>query len=302
MKVSLGSLLYCWQKDEVLGFYEKAKQTAVDTIYIGESVCSKRKELLFQDWFEVAKDIAQTGKQVVITTLALVESPSKLVDVKRCVNNGEFLIEANDMSAVNLCAENNLPFVAGHALNCYNAVTLKVLLKNGMQRWCMPVELSREWLRNIVTQADDLGILGKFEIEVFSYGYLPLAISARCFTARSVGKTKADCEICCMNDPQGRPLFSQENQRIFTMNGIQTQSGDCYDLIRALPEMAGLVDMVRLSPLGLNTLEKVDEYRQKLADPNLVVPPSLPTCDGYWYGKAGMYNTQMHAQLSIDEA
>jgi hypothetical protein len=28
---------------------------------------------------------------------------------------------------VNLCAERKLPFVAGHALNCYNAVTLRLL-------------------------------------------------------------------------------------------------------------------------------------------------------------------------------
>lgn len=41
-----------------------------------------------------------------------------------------------------MCAERKLPFVAGHALNCYNAVTLRLLLKQGMTRWCMPVELS----------------------------------------------------------------------------------------------------------------------------------------------------------------
>jgi collagenase-like PrtC family protease len=31
-----------------------------------------------------------------------------------------------------MCAERKLPFVAGHALNCYNAVTLRLLLKQGM--------------------------------------------------------------------------------------------------------------------------------------------------------------------------
>jgi collagenase-like PrtC family protease len=48
---------------------------------------------------------------------------------------------------VNLCAERKLPFVAGHALNCYNAVTLRLLRKQGMVRWCMPVELpATGWL------------------------------------------------------------------------------------------------------------------------------------------------------------
>ncbi len=69
----------------------------------------------------------------------------ELGELKRYVENGEFLIEASDLGVVNMCAERKLPFVAGHALNCYNAVTLKILLKQGMMRWCMPVELSRDW-------------------------------------------------------------------------------------------------------------------------------------------------------------
>ena len=51
-----------------------------------------------------------------------------------------------------------------------------------MQRWVMPVELSRDWL---VQLAQDLGKeRQQFEVEVFAYGHLPLAYSARCFTAR----------------------------------------------------------------------------------------------------------------------
>ncbi|MEI5496069.1 U32 family peptidase, partial [Pseudomonas aeruginosa] len=92
---------------------------------------------------------------------------------------------ASDLGVVNMCAERKLPFVAGHALNCYNAVTLKILLKQGMMRWCMPVELSRDWLVNLLNQCDELGIRNQFEVEVLSYGHLPLAYSARCFTARS---------------------------------------------------------------------------------------------------------------------
>ncbi|GBU09425.1 protease [Gammaproteobacteria bacterium] len=306
-KLSLGPLLYCWEKQEVLAFYEAAKASTADCIYVGESVCSKRKELLFQDWFAQAQDIAKFGKQVVISTLALVESPSKLNDVKRCVDNGEFMIEANDLAGVNLCAARNLPFVAGPALNCYNAQALKILLKNGMRRWCMPVELSKEWLFNILNQARELDILGKFEVEVFSYGYLPLALSARCFSARAEDKTKADCDICCIKDKTGRALFSQEGKRLFTMNGIQTQSGACYQLINAINEMGGLVDMIRLSPLGLETLDMLEHYRKKQADPNYTLAANArDECDGYWYGQAGMYQQALNAsakmELSVDEA
>ena len=302
MKISLGPLLYCWEKNTVLDFYEQAKLAAVESIYLGETVCSKRKELLHQDWLALAQAIAQTGKEVVISTLALVESPSKLNDVKRAVNNGDFVIEANDFSAVELCAEQGLPFIAGPALNCYNAITLRILLRNGMRRWCMPVELSRDWLYHIVEQAKKMSIFGQFEIEVFSYGYLPLAYSARCFTARAENKTKSNCEITCLNDPNGRALYSQDQQRLFTMNGIQTQSGDCYQLINALPEMQDKVDYVRISPLGLDTLTVIEDYRAKIADPQKTFPLDKGMCDGYWYGQSGMYNTYLADQLSIDEA
>jgi hypothetical protein len=43
--------------------------------------------------------------------------------------------------------ELSMPFVAGPAINCYNLSTLKILLKRGMTRWVMPVELSGDWLK-----------------------------------------------------------------------------------------------------------------------------------------------------------
>lgn len=54
----------------------------------------------------------------------------------------------------------------------------------------MPVELSRDWLQNTLAECEQLGIRGQFETEVFSYGYLPLAYSARCFTARAEDRAK----------------------------------------------------------------------------------------------------------------
>ena len=68
-----------------------------------------------------------------------------------------------------MAAERGLPFVAGHALNCYNAYTLRLLRRQGMMRWCMPVELSRDWLANLLAQCDELGFRHDFEVEVLSY-------------------------------------------------------------------------------------------------------------------------------------
>lgn len=98
---------------------------------------------------------------------------------------------------------------------------------------------------------EDLGSARQqFEVEVFAYGHLPLAYSARCFTARSLDKPKDNCELACIHYPTGRLASSREGQKVFNLNGIQTQSGYCYNLGNELEGMAGLVDVVRLSPKG----------------------------------------------------
>ena len=71
-----------------------------------------------------------------------------------------------------------------------------------MQRWVAPVELSRDWLINVSKGCEEIGIKDKFETEVYGYGYLPLAYSARCFTARSEDRPKDQCNLCCINYPE----------------------------------------------------------------------------------------------------
>lgn len=288
MKYSLGPVLYYWPKETLEKFYQAAAKSSADVIYLGEAVCSKRRATKVGDWLDMAKMLANEGKQVVLSTLALVQAPSELNELKRYVENGDFLIEANDIGSVNMAAERKLPFVAGHALNCYNAVTLRLLHKQGMMRWCMPVELSRDWLANMLDQCDELGIRNKFEVEVLSYGHLPLAYSARCFTARSEDRAKDECETCCIKYPNGRDMRSQEQQQVFVLNGIQTMSGYVYNLGNELASMQGLVDIVRLSPMGIGTLDVLDAFR---ANENGSAPLPLAArsdCNGYWRRLAGL--------------
>ncbi|WP_395490113.1 U32 family peptidase [Cedecea davisae] len=288
MKYSLGPVLYYWPKETLEKFYQAAAKSSADVIYLGEAVCSKRRATKVGDWLDMAKMLANEGKQVVLSTLALVQAPSELNELKRYVENGDFLIEANDIGSVNMAAERKLPFVAGHALNCYNAVTLRLLHKQGMMRWCMPVELSRDWLANMLDQCDELGIRNKFEVEVLSYGHLPLAYSARCFTARSEDRAKDECVTCCIKYPNGRDMRSQEQQQVFVLNGIQTMSGYVYNLGNELASMQGLVDIVRLSPMGIGTLDVLDAFR---ANENGSAPLPLAArsdCNGYWRRLAGL--------------
>ncbi|ESS57232.1 peptidase U32 family protein [Enterobacter cloacae S611] len=288
MKYSLGPVLYYWSKETLEDFYQQAANSRADVVYLGEAVCSKRRATKVGDWLAMAKALADSGKQVVISTLALVQASSELNELKRYVDNGEFLLEASDLGVVNLCAERKLPFVAGHALNCYNAVTLRLLLKQGMVRWCMPVELSRDWLVNLLDQCETLGIRQQFEVEVLSYGHLPLAYSARCFTARSENRAKDECETCCIKYPTGRSMRSQEDQQVFVLNGIQTMSGYVYNLGNELTSMQGLVDVVRLSPMGSETFAMLEAFKGNETGNAPLPLASNSDCNGYWRRLPGL--------------
>lgn len=286
MYFSLGPLLYFWPKADVEAFYQQASQSAARDIYLGETVCSKRREMKLTDWMELARELQNAGKRVILSTLALIQSPSELKEMQRWVNNGGCMIEANDLGAVQLAYEQKMPFACGPAINCYNADVISLLLRKGMQRWTMPVELSRDWLSELLDECSARGLRNQFEVEVFAYGHLPLAYSARCFTARALNRAKDDCQLACLQYPQGMTAASQEGEQVFVLNGIQTQSGHCYNLINQLSEMEGLVDVVRLSP-EQETLNWLEKFQAQLQSP---VKHALPAkeCNGYWQRVAGM--------------
>ena len=83
-------------------------------------------------------------------------------------------------------------------------------------------------------------------------------------------------------------MLSQENQQVFVLNGIQTMSGYVYNLGNELTSMHGLVDMVRLSPMGHETFAMLDAFR---ANENGAAPLPLTAnsdCNGYWKRLAGL--------------
>src|SRR3546814_12149327 len=83
----------------------------------------------------LAEEIAGSGKEVVLSTLALIEAESELGVLDRLVAHGGFRVEANDLSAVQLCRERGRSFVAGPSLTVYNHRALALLAEDGLHRW-----------------------------------------------------------------------------------------------------------------------------------------------------------------------
>jgi len=291
MKLSLGPLLYFWPQDNIEHFYHTMLDTPLDIIYLGETVCSKRRSLSFEQWLELAKEIsAASEKEVVLSTLSLIEAESELKTLRRYCDNGDFIVEANDMAAVQLLSENKLPFSVGPTINIYNAQTLAIMHKQGLQRWVMPVELSQHTLRGILSDLDKMGLKDKIETEIFSYGHMPLALSARCFTARAHNLPKDQCDLKCIDYPDGLQVKSQEDESLFTLNGIQTLSGLRYDLYNELAQMQELgVDIIRLSPRSENMQKIINAYYNKINNTSDSADYAIAeNCNGYWHGEPGM--------------
>ncbi|TRX56892.1 U32 family peptidase [Thalassomonas sp. M1454] len=287
MKFSLGANQYYWPAKQTQEFYQQAANSNADIIYLGETVCSKRRELRLKDWLELAKQLASSNKQIVLSTMALLEAPSEVSLLKKYCDNGDFIIEANDVGAIEYCRQNKVEFVCGQAINAYNSPTLKRLIAMGMQRWVTPVELGRDWIKNILSEMDELNLRDKFEVETQAYGHLPLAYSARCFTARSENRSKNDCELCCIKYPSGRIANSQDQQELFVLNGIQTMSGFCYNLINDVSGMQDVVDIIRISPQAEDTFAILDDFIAQHKSPTYKKLANNHS-NGYWHKIAGM--------------
>ena len=282
MRLTLGPLQYLWPREQVFAFYREVATWPLDVIYLGENVCSKRRELTTRDWIELAHELAAGGREVVLSSLALLEAESELASLRRLVENGRCRVEANDMAAVQLLRERGLRFVGGPSLNVYNHQALRLLCEDGLERLVLGVEQGQAVLAEF--RASGLPLP---EIEVAVWGRLPLSYSARCFTARALDLAKDDCGFRCIDYPDGLPLASRDGAPFLTINGISVQTAGHCDLGPELMQLrAAGIDLARIYPQAEGTAEVVARFRRAIDAGTAAARHGDE--NGYWYGAAGM--------------
>jgi collagenase-like PrtC family protease len=282
MRLSLGPLQYFWPRERVLAFYREAATWPLDVIYLGDTVCSKRPEHTTPDWIALAHELADDSREVVLSSMALLEAESELASLRRLVENGRCRVEANDLAAVQLLRERGLRFVGGPSLNVYNHETLRLLCEDGLDRLVLGTEHGRAPIDEFRASGVPLP-----ELEIPVWGRLPLSYSARCFTARALDLAKDDCGFRCIDYPDGLPLTSRDGRPFLTINGIQVQTAGQCDLGPELAELrAAGIALLRIYPQAEGTAAVVARFRTALQTG--AAPLRLGDENGYWHGTAGM--------------
>ena len=260
--LTVGPVLYHWPRQTLMDFYAGVADSAAETVVLGDTVCSRRRELRSDDWLALARDLAAEGKEVVLATQTLIESEADLRLVRKLAEQHEFLVEAGDASALR-CLAARRPFVLGPHINVYSRAALVEHAALGATRWVAPVELALEALALVNPPADPVrNPRGEaIATEAFAFGRLPLAFSARCFTARHHGLNKDECEFRCMSDADGMLLASSEGQPFLVLNGTQTQSAATHCLIADGSALrAAGVARLRLSPCGRGFTDVIRQF------------------------------------------
>ncbi len=289
-KLTLGPLFYHWPAEKMRDFYFRvADEAPVDCVYVGEVVCSKREPFFEPHRKAVIERLQKAGKQVVLSSLAMLTLPRELAELQDMVQSG-LLVEANDVAAVQILK--GKPFIVGPFINVLNEGAMDALAVHGASRVVMASELNGK----------SLGILAEhrpeIEKEVQVFGRQPLAVSMRCYHARANGRDKDHCRFACGQDQDGLEAQTLVGQPLLTVNGTQTLS---HGYVVLLDEMKALSDSgvthFRLTPQDMDMVAVARLYRDFL-DGRITsdsvrnglkgLNKSFDVINGFYHGREGL--------------
>jgi len=242
MQLTLGPVLFNWKPELWRDFYFRiADEAPVDTVVVGEVVCSKRQPFLESHIPAVVERLAAAGKTVLMGSLVLMSLPRERKAMAELAADDGFMMEVNDLSCLGMLA--GKPHAIGPFVNIYNEATAAYFTSRGARRICLPPELPLSAIRAIARSQPEV------TFEVFAFGRVPLAISARCYHARLNKLSKDNCKFVCEQDPDGLAVNTLDDEPFLAMNGVQTLSYTCASLLTDVAKLkdAGATSM-RLSP------------------------------------------------------
>lgn len=287
-QLTLGPVLFNWPAHKKLDFYNMiADEADIKTVYLGEVVCQKRFACWGEVYDKIVDRLVKAGKQVIISSLALVNTDKELEIIKRYATESDLMIEANDISV--LASVPPGKFCLGPYINVYNEDSLNFYANKGAAHITFAPELPR----------DSIEILsrGPMAKELTVFGRLPLAISARCAHARIYKQQKSNCKYVCDKDSDGLTVETLDQQPFLVINGLQTMS---YAYCNMLGELADLVQLgitrFRISPHDTNMLKVIDCFNKVLQQEisankgqqllNALLP-DVDFANGFFHGTAG---------------
>lgn len=291
-QLSLGPILFHWPSETKRDFYFRiADEAPVDRVYVGEVICSKRAPLFDPYYPEVIDRLQHAGKTVVFSTLAEIMTNREREMTRDIATANDLSVEAND--AASLYHLRGKPHSVGPFFNCFNEETMAYLAGLGATHFTAPFEASGETIAALGKAAGELGT----GLEVQVYGRTGLALSARCYHARAHDRVKDNCQYVCETDPDGMKLETLDGQSFLAINGIQTLSWGCVNLVNELGELSAAgVQTFRLSPHSHDMVETIGAFRdvldgaiecaEALARIEAVGSP-LPFCNGFYHHTAG---------------
>jgi collagenase-like PrtC family protease len=294
-QLTMGPLLYHWSPERRRDFYFKiADEAPVDCVYLGEVICSKREPFFEESFAEVSERLKRAGKEVVISTIALVTAPREMAEIRERAASSD-LVEANDVAC--LQALHGKPHIIGPFINVFNEGAREFVIRNGAVRVVIPVEAPATSIKVLAGSP--------VETEVFVFGRQPLSIAMRCYHARSHGLTKDSCNFVCGLDPNGLSATTVDGEDLLTITGTATQSHGYAVLLNELDELRKMgVTHFRLSPQDMDMVAVASIYRETLdgklaaaeAEKRLqALADDIPFVNGFYYAREGLTWTEHRA-------